>query len=190
MRIALGDAGPDDGDRRGVSDVRAAHNREGANLTGVPLSKAARSYFDEQGPDLVGEYAPWIVDILADGDLGPADSRYLDTVRRDGGMASLPPVASRRRAREHRARTSALFGRGITVGEIAAISATDRHRTPEARAELNEIMERLQALSDRCRRQSLSMLVPMGQEMAYRYQETLISDQLFALRAFGERVQK
>jgi hypothetical protein len=29
----------------------------------------------------------------------------------------------------------------------------------------------------------------MGQEMAYRYQETLISDLLFALRAFRERVQ-
>ena len=51
-------------------------------------------------------------------------------------------------------------------------------------------MERLATLSDRCRRHSLSLLVPMGQEMAYRYQETLIADLLFALRTFRERMQK
>ena len=66
----------------------------------------------------------------------------------------------------------ALLGPGITVGEIAEIPATDRHRTPEARAKLNELVARLAALSDRCRRHSLSLLVPMGQEMAYRYQES------------------
>jgi hypothetical protein len=40
------------------------HNRETANVTGVPLSKAARSYFNDEGPDLVGEYVPWVVDIM------------------------------------------------------------------------------------------------------------------------------
>jgi hypothetical protein len=32
------------------------------------------------------------------------------------------------------------------------------------------------------------MLVPMGQEMAYRYQEALMADLLYALRAFRERL--
>jgi hypothetical protein len=84
----------------------------------------------------------------------------------------------------------ALFSPGITVGEIIEMPATARHRTPEARARLNDIIERLAALSDRCRRHSLSMLVPMGQEMPYRSQEKRISDLLFALRTFRERVQK
>jgi hypothetical protein len=49
-------------------------------------------------------------------------------------------------------------------------------------------MEQLVTLSERCRQQSLSLLVPMGQEMAYRYQETLMAGLLYALRAFRERL--
>jgi TRAP-type uncharacterized transport system substrate-binding protein len=166
------------------------HNREGANLTGVPFSKAARSYFDGQGPDLVGEYVPWIVDVRP-------TATWVQLIL--GFSILFGAMAAWHRFRLWRldvARVNiergipALFGPGITVGEIAELPATDGHRTPEARAKLNELMERLVALSDRCRRHSLSMLVPMGQELAYRYQETLISDLLFALRAFRERVQK
>ena len=166
------------------------HNRDGANLTGMPLSKAARSYFDDQGPDLVGEYAPWIVDILP-------TATWVQLILGISILFGAMAVWHRFRLwRLDVARVNierdipALFGPGITVGEIAEIPATDRHRTPEARAKLNELVARLAALSDRCRRHSLSLLVPMGQEMAYRYQETLISDLLFALRAFRERVQK
>ena len=166
------------------------HNRDGANLTGMPLSKAARSYFDDQGPDLVGEYAPWIVDILP-------TATWVQLILGISILFGAMAVWHRFRlwrldvARVNIERdVTVLFGPGITVGEIAEIPATDQHRTPEARAKLNELVARLAALSDRCRRHSLSLLVPMGQEMAYRYQETLISDLLFALRAFRERVQK
>jgi len=166
------------------------HNREGENLTGVPLSKAARSYFDNQGPDLVGEYAPWIVDILP-------TATWIQLIL--GFSMLFGAMAAWHRFRLWRldvARVNierempSLFGPGITVGEIIEMPATDRHRTPEARAKLNEIIERLAALADRCRRHSLSMLVPMGHEMPYRSQEKLISDLLFALRTFRERVQK
>ena len=166
------------------------HNRESANLTGVPLSKAARSYFDEQGPDLVGEYAPWVVDILP-------TATWVQLIVGFSMLFGAMAVWHRFRlwridvARVDIERDiTALFRPGITVDEIAQMPATDRHRTPEARAKLDRIMERLAALSNRCRRQSLSMLVPMGQEMAYRYQETLIADLLYALRTFRERVQK
>src|SRR5262249_22588603 len=40
------------------------------------------------------------------------------------------------------------------------------------------------------RRHSLSMLVPMGQEFAYRYQEALIANLLYALRAFRDRLER
>jgi hypothetical protein len=81
-----------------------------------------------------------------------------------------------------------LFGPGVTVGEIAAMSPRDQHLTSEARAQLDTVMEQLAMLAERCRQQSLSILVPMGQEMAYRYQEALIADLLYALRAFRERL--
>ncbi len=53
---------------------------------------------------------------------------------------------------------------------------------------LDRLIGDLIALSKRARKQSLSMLVPMGQEMAYRYQERLIADLLDALRAFRDRL--
>src|SRR4030095_15837297 len=140
---------------------------------------SARSYFDDQRPDLVGEYAPWIVDIM------PTAS-WVQLVLGFSMLFGAMAVWHRFRlwrldlARVHIERDiPALFRPGITVDEIAEMPATDRHRTPDARAKLDEIIKRLVALSDRCRRHSLSMLVPMGQEMAYRYQETLISDLLF-----------
>ena len=49
-------------------------------------------------------------------------------------------------------------------------------------------MARLTALAERCRRQSLSVLVPMGEEMSYRYQETLIYDLITALRLYRDRL--
>ena len=81
-----------------------------------------------------------------------------------------------------------LFGPGVTVGDIAEMPPRDQHHTSEVRAQLATIMEQLLTLSERCRQQSQSLLVPMGQEMAYRYQEALMADLLHALRAFRERL--
>jgi hypothetical protein len=81
-----------------------------------------------------------------------------------------------------------LFGPGVTGGEIAEMPPRDQHHTSEVRAQQDTTMEQLVALSEQCRRQSLSMLVPMGQEMVYRYQEALMADLLYALRAFRERL--
>jgi hypothetical protein len=84
----------------------------------------------------------------------------------------------------------ALFGPGITVGEIAAMPADARHASADARARLDDLMGRLAALAERCRRNSLSVLVPMGEEMSYRYQETLIHDLLQALRLYRDRLPR
>jgi len=81
-----------------------------------------------------------------------------------------------------------LFGAGTTVGTIAEMPADPRHATPEAVARIDSLMARLSALAQRCRRQSLSMLVPMGEEMSYRYQETLISELITALRLYRDRL--
>jgi hypothetical protein len=83
-----------------------------------------------------------------------------------------------------------LFGPGVTVGDIAAMPPSEKHRAPEVQAQLDTIAEELTTLSEKCRRQSQSMLVPMGQEMGYRYQEALIADLLHALRTFRERLDQ
>ena len=163
-------------------------NRERANLTGLEYASAARSYFDDQGPDPVGEYVPWIIDIMP-------TARWVQLIfafsllfgaqavwhrfrlwRLDAGRVRIESDVSR------------LFAPGITVAEIAATVPEQQHRTPEARAQVNAAVTELADLAERCRRQSLSMLVPMGQEMNYRYQERLIAELLHALRQFRGRL--
>jgi TRAP-type uncharacterized transport system substrate-binding protein len=163
------------------------HNRGQTNQTGLPLAPAAKAFFDDEGPDLVGLYAPWVVDILP---VATWVQLFVAFSVLFSGMALLHRF---RLWRIDANRTTierdipALFGQGVTVGDIATMAAAERHRTPDARAWLDALIERLHALSERCRRQSLSVLVPMGEEMAYRYQETLIADLLHALRTFRDR---
>src|SRR6185295_11415955 len=81
-----------------------------------------------------------------------------------------------------------LFPERLTVAEIGAQPPDDAQRTPAVRARVDGLIADLVVLSKRARKQSLSMLVPMGQEMAYRYQEQIIADLLDALRAFRVRL--
>jgi hypothetical protein len=61
-------------------------------------------------------------------------------------------------------------------------------RPAETRARLDGLLSRLDALAERCRRKSLSVLVPMGEEMSYRYQESLIAELQHALRMYRDRL--
>ncbi len=54
---------------------------------------------------------------------------------------------------------------------------------------MQSLIAKLERLAARSRRQSLSMLVPMGQEMAYRYQEEIIYQTMAVLRDFVRRAE-
>jgi hypothetical protein len=164
------------------------YNRETPNRTGLPLAPAARSYFEQEGPDLVGVYAPWVIDLM------PTAS-WVQLIL--GGSLLLNALSLWHRYHlsridKTRMRTESgiplLFGPGITVGEIADMEPTEKHRTSEARAQLDAIMNQLATLLERSRRESQSLLVPMGEELSYHNQEKFISDLLHALRAFRERL--
>ena len=163
-------------------------NRERANLTGLEYAPAARSYFDHQGPDPVGEHVPWFIDIMP-------TARWVQLVFAFSLLLGAQAMWHRFRLWRLDARrvriegeVSRLFVPGIMVAEIAATKPELRHRTPEARAQLNTVVDELGQLAERCRRQSISILVPMGQEMNYRYQEVLIADLRHALRQFRGRL--
>ena len=164
-------------------------NREQPNLTGLHYASAAQSYFDEQGPDRVGVYLPWLIDIMP-------TARWLQLIfafsllfgaqalwhrfrlwRIDGERVRIEGQVSR------------LFGNDKTVNDIAAAKPESLHGNPRAHAELDAAIDQLERLAARCRRQSLSMIVPMGQEMAYRFQEGLIGDLLHALKSFREKIR-
>ena len=163
-------------------------NRERPNLTGLPYASAADSYIKDDGPDLVGQHVPWVVDIMP-------MSRWLQLVFAFSMLFAAQALWHRFRlwrldARRVsiEARLGALFSPGVTVGEIETMPADDAHRGEGARASLSGLIAELEDLAKRCREQSLSILVPMGQEMGYRYQEQLIADLLLALRAFRARL--
>src|SRR5262249_55082620 len=75
------------------------------------------------------------------------------------------------------------FGPDKTPGDIARMEPSGAIR----RDDVDRLIERLTVLAARSRRLSLSILVPMGGEMAYRYQESLIHEAVSALRSFRER---
>ncbi len=79
------------------------------------------------------------------------------------------------------------FGAELPPEEIAALEPVDEHRADSARKSLDGIIARLGALETRCRKQSQSMLVPMGAEMAYRYQEEIITRNLVALKTYRRK---
>jgi hypothetical protein len=80
-----------------------------------------------------------------------------------------------------------LFGASVTLGDISRTTPRAKLDGPELRAAVNELIGELEQLAARSRRQSLSVLVPMGQEMAYRYQEEIIYQTISVLRDFVRR---
>jgi TRAP-type uncharacterized transport system substrate-binding protein len=164
------------------------HNSGAPNQTGLPMNSVAQNFFKDEGPDVLGTYAPWASDILPLPtwiQIGVALSLLFSGM----GMAHRFRLW---RVDAHRVRLESeipeLFGAGITVGAIAEMPADPRHATPQARARLDALMAQLLTLAERCRKQSLSVLVPMGEEMSYRYQETLIYDLITALRLYRDRL--
>ena len=163
------------------------HNKGQANLTGLPLATVAANFYSAEGPDLLGRYAPWAVNIMPQPtwiQLGVAFSVLFS------GMAlwsrfRLWRIDANRVKIEREIAT--FFGPDATIDAIAEMPPDARHLA-DARGQIDDLVLRLSALSERCRRQSLSILVPMGEEMSYRYQETLIAALLRALRIYRERL--
>jgi TRAP-type uncharacterized transport system substrate-binding protein len=163
------------------------HNKGQANLTGLPLATVAANFYNADGPDLLGKYAPWAIDIMPLPtwiQLGVAFSVLFSGMRLWHRFRLWRTDANR--VKIERA-VAALFGSGATVDSIAEMPFDARDLPPDARAQIDDLALRLSVLAETCREQSLSVLVPMGEEMYYRYQETLIADLLRALRLYKER---
>jgi len=163
------------------------YNRTHGNLGGPPMATVAENFINDGGPDLLGRYAPWAVDVMP-----------LPTWIQLGVALSLlfSGMATWHRFRLWRIDASrvkierdiaALLALGAGAHPIAAMTRNAPQTGPEVQAQVEAFLVRLAVLSERCRRQSVSILVPMGAEMAYRYQEKLIAELLDALRHASDR---
>ena len=159
-------------------------NRNAVEPHGLVMSSVATEYFDNHGPPLVDEYLPQIVDVI------PL-SNFMTFVMAISVLFNIMSVLNRFQLWRLDTRRSViegelreLFGGGITRGEIALLDPNQALLLPAERERLSTLTGRLRDLLEVCRRQTVSMLVPMGQEMVYRYQEDLMIDTLAVLRRF------
>jgi hypothetical protein len=164
------------------------HNRDRGQSSLYPTAEAARSFFENRGPTFAEVHVPWLVNLAP-----PSNWVYivmtisvLLNVMAAGHRFQLWRIDVARVNLEQR--VFAILGESLTVVEIAELEPRPEHRSPEAAAGLDLILVDYQAHRSRCRRRSQSPLVPMGQEMAYRYQERQIEETLAALRRFRAKL--
>jgi TRAP-type uncharacterized transport system substrate-binding protein len=163
------------------------HEHETPNATGLELAPAARNFLDAGGPETLDQYLPRVSDLMP-------PTNWVHLVMAVSVLFNLMGVGNRfllwridaARVRAER-EIELCFGPATTLGDIARVEPRGDLLRPAVRAEVERVLAELEALAARSRRQSLSVLVPMGAEMAYRYQEGLIHDTLSVLRAFRER---
>ncbi len=163
------------------------HNKETPNATGLDLADAAKGFFDHEGPELADEYVPWLVDVMP-----PANWAYvvmgvslLFNAMGAGHRFRLWRIDDARVKLENE--LTGLFGSSVTLGDISRTKPEGTLADEKVKAGVEALIARFEALAARSRRQSLSVLVPMGQEMAYRYQEEIVYETLAVLRDFVRR---
>jgi hypothetical protein len=162
------------------------HNKDTPNATGLELSATSRDFFEHGGPEIADEYVPWLVDVMP-----PANWAYavmglslLFNAMGFGHRFRLWRLDAARVGLE--SELTRVFGPSTTVADIARASIRSADAA-ECKTQIDAVIAQLEELSARSRRYSLSVLVPMGQEMAYRYQEELMHQTLAALREFQQR---
>jgi TRAP-type uncharacterized transport system substrate-binding protein len=163
------------------------HNKDTPNATNLELSDAAKNFFEHDGPELADEYAPWLVDVMP-----PANWAYvvmgvslLFNAMGAGHRFRLWRIDDARVKLENE--LAELFGASVTLGDISRTAPKGTLADEKVKSNVESLIARFEALAARSRRQSLSVLVPMGQEMAYRYQEEIIYETLAVLRDFLAR---
>jgi TRAP-type uncharacterized transport system substrate-binding protein len=145
--------------------------------TKLRLAPEAHQFFLTGEPELADRYFPWLVNLMS-----PAYWVYLAmtvTVLFNGlnvySRFRLWRLDSAREKLE--AEIKLLVDPRLTThAQMREHSGEHVMASPQRRAAAASIMERLIALRERCRRQTSSIVTPMGNEMYYRYQQSLIDD--------------
>jgi len=153
-----------------------------STATALPLAREAHQFFLSGEPEVADRYFPWLVNLMS-----PAYWVYL--VMAITILFNLMNAYSRFRlwridaARERLERaTKELVDPGLTLSQIRAASDSNGSAA-EVRESSQDIMNQLLALRARCERQTNSIFTPMGDEMYYRYQRSLIEQAIDTLAA-------
>ena len=153
-----------------------------SSATALPLAREAHQFFLSGEPEIADRYFPWLVNLMS-----PAYWVYL--VMAITILFNLMNAYSRFRlwridaARERlETATKELADPSLTHAQIRA--ASENRMTADHPADSGQgIMDQLVALRARCERQTGSIFTPMGDEMYYRYQRSLIDQAIDTLAA-------
>jgi TRAP-type uncharacterized transport system substrate-binding protein len=158
-----------------------------APSTVLPLAPEAHQFFLTGEPEIADRYFPWLVNLMS-----PAYWVYL--VMAVTILFNVLKAFSRFRlwridaAREKlETALKELIDPKLTHAQMRAVPAERLMAVPERRAAAEAIMKRLVELRARCQRQTSSLVTPMGDEMFYRYQQSLIDEAATTLGALLQR---
>ena len=146
------------------------------SATALPLATEARQYFIKGEPELADLYFPWLVDLMS-----PAYWVYL--VMAVTILFNALKVISRFRLwridalRENlERRLKELTDPALTHAQIRVSGGGQLLTGPTACVAAQSIRDQLTQLRTRCQRYASSIVTPMGDEMFYRYQQSLIDE--------------
>lgn len=165
------------------------YNRGTPNKTGLPESPALERFIQDNGPGLLDQYAPRLVDWMPPANL----LHYLVAVSLLFNAAAvwhrfrLWRIDAWRLKLE--ARTLRLFGEHLTIAEIERLQPEPGQFSAADLAACDDIIAQTEDLRRWVRKLSLSMVAPMGAELFYRYQENLIHHTLAVLRGLRDRLR-
>jgi TRAP transporter TAXI family solute receptor len=158
-----------------------------SSATMLKLAPEAHQFFLTGEPEIADRYFPWLVNLMS-----PAYWVYLfmaATVLFNGLKAfsrfRLWRIDAAREKLESALKE--LVDPGLTHAQIRAAPAESVMAGPGRRSTAQGIMERLVELRARCQRQTSSLVTPMGDEMFYRYQQSLIDEATTTLGALLQR---
>ncbi len=164
------------------------HNRSSGGSPTFPTSEASQTFIVNGGPEWADTHVPWLVDIM------PISNWFyvvmaisiLFNVMTSGHKFRLWRIDANRDRAQQVFRD--LLGEHLTPAEIDVLDPEEKHLETKNIAKLDDAIAELDDLRKRCRAQENSPLVPMGQELAYRYQEEQMEIILTAVRRFRDKV--
>src|SRR6516162_3667910 len=158
-----------------------------SSATALPLVAAERQFFIKGEPEIADVYFPWAVDLLS-----PAYWVYLvmavtilSGALRGISRFELWRIDSARERLERRLKE--LTDPRLTHTQARAFPDGDLLTGPDACAAAQNIRDELVQLRARCQRYAGSIVTPMGDEMFYRYQESLIDEATTTLALLLQR---
>jgi TRAP-type uncharacterized transport system substrate-binding protein len=170
-----------------VEELPALSNTEfhGGSLR---RSEVAKEFYASEGPGFADEYVPWLVDIMPLGNwfyIAMCLSVLLNAMTLWHKVRLWKVDANRDKAFQI---VRDALGETLTPAEIQVLEPTAVHRTRQTRERIDEALRALDALRVKTRKEENSLLVPMGHEWMYRYEEEQMELLLVALRAFRAKV--